>query len=700
MALRTSLAVQPHLYIGDSTGRPLDFGMVYFGEPNKDPEYYPIDLYLDEALTVPLSQPVRTKGGFMNNNGDMIEVYANEQVYSVKVLDSYGVQVFYCESMSRVNTAENITTKILNLNAVSRSQHEKNTDRISVKDFGAKGNGNTDDATAFLLSPDGIYVPSGTYYLGSSAKGRIINPDDDAIFTGPYAGTVKKPYKYADKVPVRGARKALFIGDSLTEKRNSSSYTWYMANHLAHRHGGYAQIGYLPFSSYRTKYDVGNITVANVGMTEMYGASDHKWDQFPYNYSPDGKGWYVEGATGSEEITITLGSNLRFNKLRVFALQTVNGGTFNVSMPKTPDKDKVNYSAVSADNKLGVFDVNPDASEGFSKITISGLQAGKNYYFYGIEIIDNTNLGGFAYNIFARNGIFARDFANLEHIGKYVENLAPDIAFINLGTNDVINGRSISQYKSDMSALISRISAASVGVQIVIIEPTQTSAFASSDRHHEFAVARKELASDVGGYYVDVPSIAGGYNDFHVRGYMESDGVHPNALGKKVIADAVIDALNIPVSSTALYYPVQTEFSNLHDISNIGRLETLPVNTKQPLFSIGLYGGEVDSIINLTITTQLFGSCVVKEVSFYARKYASWIANTTSVVSDVVVVDKYKSPATTLNNFDVFVEIVGNKAVVSITARNWSPTTWTASGTYTTVNRVAKNSGLKISTPT
>lgn len=96
-----SLTVQPHLYIGDSTGRPLDYGQIYFGEPNKDPELYPIDIYYNPELTVAAGQPVRTKGGFMNAFGNMVEVYAIEQSYSVKVLDAHGITVFYKAELNR-----------------------------------------------------------------------------------------------------------------------------------------------------------------------------------------------------------------------------------------------------------------------------------------------------------------------------------------------------------------------------------------------------------------------------------------------------------------------------------------------------------------------------------------------------------------------------------------------------------------------
>lgn len=112
MALRTPLSVTPHLYMGDSTGRPLDKGVVYFGEQDKDPEFYPINLFSDDGLTKPLAQPIHTKGGYLYDKGDMVEPHAKELIYSVKVLDSYGRKVFYKGAMMRNSWNDDVIEQI------------------------------------------------------------------------------------------------------------------------------------------------------------------------------------------------------------------------------------------------------------------------------------------------------------------------------------------------------------------------------------------------------------------------------------------------------------------------------------------------------------------------------------------------------------------------------------------------------------
>lgn len=151
--MRTSLAPQTHLYMGDMQGRPLDAGKVYFGEPNKDPELYPINVFYDEALTIPAPQPIRTMGGFMNANGQMVEIYAAEIEYSVKVLDAYDREVFYQPLLSRSTTTNNLIYE--SIFGLSRSQSEKNAEMLSIND-GLNASTVIDYAVANKKSLDGL----------------------------------------------------------------------------------------------------------------------------------------------------------------------------------------------------------------------------------------------------------------------------------------------------------------------------------------------------------------------------------------------------------------------------------------------------------------------------------------------------------------------------------------------------------------
>ena len=238
MALRTPLTVSPHMYIGDSTGRPLDNGMVYFGLPDQDPEFYPINIFSDDSLTIPVTQPVRTKGGYLNDNkGDMAEIHAKELIYSVKVLDQYGRKIFYKGQSMRSNwnddviirineavaASQSIATNIANTavekiklesqrqvsdainntaveggvladtfvtatanapGSVARNQRDKNNDNISVKDFGAKGDGVTDDTVAIFAAVKWIndkggnanlVFPFGEYLIGHIKTNTIVS---------------------------------------------------------------------------------------------------------------------------------------------------------------------------------------------------------------------------------------------------------------------------------------------------------------------------------------------------------------------------------------------------------------------------------------------------------------------------------------------------------------------------------------------
>ena len=90
-------------YFVDKNGHALDFGYVYIGTENLDPETNPINVYWDSALTIPALQPLRTMGGFIVRAGTPTEIYANSN-YSIKIKDKKQETLFTNTSVASGDT--------------------------------------------------------------------------------------------------------------------------------------------------------------------------------------------------------------------------------------------------------------------------------------------------------------------------------------------------------------------------------------------------------------------------------------------------------------------------------------------------------------------------------------------------------------------------------------------------------------------
>lgn len=84
----------------DQRGALLDAGSVYIGTVNEDPESAPVTVYWDSDLTIPATQPLRTRGGVIVNNGAPALVFISGSDYSMRVRDSGGNQVAYFPSVT------------------------------------------------------------------------------------------------------------------------------------------------------------------------------------------------------------------------------------------------------------------------------------------------------------------------------------------------------------------------------------------------------------------------------------------------------------------------------------------------------------------------------------------------------------------------------------------------------------------------
>ncbi len=183
----SALSVNPPYPIFlDIDGQPLDAGYIYLGVANQATEANPISAYWDAALTVPATQPILTRAGFPVNAGVPARVYVNSD-FSIVVKNRNGFQVFssptctdrFNDAVVQVDSSD-VTFLQAGTGAVTRTAQAKMRDTVSVKDFGAVGDGVADDTAAIqaavtyainngykaVYAPAGVYVVSATVNMG------------------------------------------------------------------------------------------------------------------------------------------------------------------------------------------------------------------------------------------------------------------------------------------------------------------------------------------------------------------------------------------------------------------------------------------------------------------------------------------------------------------------------------------------------
>jgi hypothetical protein len=168
----------PYPIFTDKSGSPLDNGYLYFGTVNLNPETNPIQVYYDAAGTQPAAQPLRTSNGYVMRNGSPTIIYANAR-FSVTVRDKSRALVIYSPNGFTTSNTNLIIYNEGATGAVDRVLTSRLQDILSVKDFGAVGDGVTDDTAAVQAAVTAgagqktVYFPAGVYALSSTLNVNV-----------------------------------------------------------------------------------------------------------------------------------------------------------------------------------------------------------------------------------------------------------------------------------------------------------------------------------------------------------------------------------------------------------------------------------------------------------------------------------------------------------------------------------------------
>jgi len=180
----SALSIQPTYPIfTESDGLPLENGYIWIGTANLDPQGNPINVYWDAALTQSAGQPIRTINGYPSRSGTPARLYVDSD-YSIRVQNSKGSMVYSAPAaterysdvvISGVN-AEDVIYDPPFTGAVETNVEAKLAQIISVKDFGAVGNGVADDTAAIQAGIDAVIaqgggkltIPAGKYLVSST----------------------------------------------------------------------------------------------------------------------------------------------------------------------------------------------------------------------------------------------------------------------------------------------------------------------------------------------------------------------------------------------------------------------------------------------------------------------------------------------------------------------------------------------------
>ena len=217
-----ALSIQvPFQVFQDRDGQPLDNGYVWIGTANLNPQTNPVVAYFDSALTLVAAQPLRTINGYISNAGTPAQIYVDGVNFSILVQNSKGTMVYNFPDGTGISPdACGVTYSPPFTGSVAYPVCQVLDQTIRVKDFGAVGDGVTDDTVAFTAAiaaagTGAVYVPAGTYKITGTLNGNYFSFGEVTIISG-----------YVNYINNLSASNAAVIMYRTVNSTNSTSGKW------------------------------------------------------------------------------------------------------------------------------------------------------------------------------------------------------------------------------------------------------------------------------------------------------------------------------------------------------------------------------------------------------------------------------------------------------------------------------------------